>query len=172
LPFTEGVGQEEHPLSSVGGPDISGLDPGDLHFVTVLGQPSGHDVQRPPKESSHVLDDDGLRLRRFDDPRVLPPQSGPLTVEPGSLAGEGEVLAGEPTAQDVDRRGVVELPDIGVPLDAGPVLREHCPAERVHLTLPHDVAHTGSLEPKFEGADPTEQGSDPHDPSPHWWPQS
>jgi hypothetical protein len=41
-------------------------------------------------------------LKLANDSSVFAPKAGTLTREPGSLAGIGEVLAGEATTDDVD----------------------------------------------------------------------
>lgn len=158
-----GHGDEEHALSEVRGSDVGGEDPGSLHRVTELGEPSGHHVQRPPQESADVLDDDGARADFLDEPRELVPETGSVSVESGaSGVGLGEVLTGEPAGEDCHGRKICasDSSDIGVPPHGGPVLRQHVAAERVGFDLVLDRPESGALQSQIEPSDPREQGPD------------
>lgn len=95
--------QDEVPDPAVGCPDIRGGDSGDLHLVAKPMKSGRHHVQVPPSESTDVLDEDARRRELFDEPLELEPEAGPLAaVDASSHAGEGHVLAGEPSDEHVD----------------------------------------------------------------------
>jgi hypothetical protein len=54
------------------------------------------------KESCDVLHDDVAGSKLANETRVLAPKTRACPVDPGSLAGEADVLAGEAAAEDVD----------------------------------------------------------------------
>jgi hypothetical protein len=73
-------------------------------------------------------------------------------------------LAGEPAADEVDRREVLAgFPDVLVALRLGEVPREDRPAVGVELDLPCDP-HPGALEAEVEAADAREEAADIHTP--------
>lgn len=75
----------------------------------------------------------------------LPPETGAVTVETSSLAGNGQILAGESSGNDIDvtaPRAPVEVSDIGVDGESGKVSivlsrLQNCLAVRVDLDGGH-----------------------------------
>ncbi len=162
-----GVGHEEESLSPVWGSHISGAESGPLHRVTTGEEAAENRVQAPPNKSWNVLDDDDAGALGSDDVEHVEP-------EPRSLAGEtgppgvgcGEVLAGEPAADEVDRGKPIwvsgERLDISIPPGVGPVAGELFAADAVNLALPDDGPKAGTLKPQFEPTDAGEEGTDSH----------
>jgi hypothetical protein len=147
--LTVGVGhspsEEEHALASVWGAHIPGADSGPLHRVTEVAEVADNDVQAPPNESRDVLDDDPPRGELADDPGVLAPQAGAGASEAGSSASDGDVLAGESAAEDVDRgkNSSTNCADVVMAYGLRPVFREDVAAEWIAFHLPHNVAYAG-----------------------------
>jgi len=114
-----------------------------------------------------VLDDDISRFKLANDPSEFGPKTRALSVDPGSLAGDGEVLAGEASADEVDGGEVVGagVSDVPEPLGVGEVLGKDGAAVGVLLDLPGD-AHPCSLEAEVEAADACEERADIQRPSP------
>jgi hypothetical protein len=112
-----------------------------------LGKPSEYDVESPNKESCDILNDDEAGSKLANESEVLEPETAASAFEASALAGEREVNAREPSADDVDRFRVamVHLPNIRVLPHAGPVPREVRSSGGVNLTLPHDVTNAGPL---------------------------
>jgi len=116
-----------------------------------LGKPSEYDVESPNKESCDILNDDEAGSKLANESEVLEPETAASAFEASADTSEGEVLAGKPAADDVNRFRVamVHLPHICVLPRTRPVPRKVSSSGGVNLTLPHDVADAGPLEPKF-----------------------
>lgn len=82
-----GVGhrEDEDAFSSVGGSDVGSVDPGDLHRVMAVVEPGSHCVQRPPKESTDVFDEDGSGSHLVDRAGELEPESAPSAGETATV---------------------------------------------------------------------------------------
>jgi hypothetical protein len=95
-------------------------------------------------------------------PQHLPPQSASLSVNPSAFARSADILAGEAAGNDVDSPAVLlnklacEGSDIVVSPNVGPVLLQHCKAERLNLALP-DNRHARPFKAKVYAADAAEQ---------------
>ena len=67
---------------------------------------AGKVLQDDDKPSSakvrRVFDEDVRRLDLLNDARELTPKTGALAVEPGARSGAADVLAWEPSADDID----------------------------------------------------------------------
>lgn len=119
----------------------------------------------------NVLDDDVSRSKLANNPSELGPKTRAGAVDPGSLAGDGEVLAGEASADEVDGGEVMgaNLSDILESLGVGEVLSEDGSTVGIDLDLPSDP-HAGSLEAESKAADPFEEAADiQHPPAPCSW---
>lgn len=157
-----GHGDHEESLPLVGRTDVGGAEPDGLHDETFAVEPGDNRVQPSPLERGDVLDDDPDGPHVTDESEVLEPEAGAGTMEPCSLPGVGQILAGEAAAQDVDglEDGGVDGSDIVVPPGLGPVPLEHREGERIDLDLPGHMTHAGELESGLEPPDPAEQGTD------------
>jgi hypothetical protein len=130
------------------------------------------------KESGYVLDEDeSSRPNKFiGDSHELVEQAAALSFEPGALAGDGEVLAGESSAEEIDVGGwgvnpelspnmlavcCSDVSDIGVENGLRPVGCKDLPPPCVLLGLEQDL-EPGALEAEVEAADSAEQGADRH----------
>lgn len=116
------------------------------------------------EQAADVLGDDPLGLQHVDRRRHLRPQArAGARCEAGSLADRGDVLAGEPAANHVDRRDLppVDLRDVAKVGDSGPVMREHAGRGGVELGEPGRASAEDVLDGEVEAAVAGEQRSDP-----------
>ena len=97
-----GHGEQEQPLSPVRGAHVGGPDARGTNLVTEASEPPRNHVQPPPLESCDIFDNNRARVEFADDSQVLEPESRPLPGESGPGTRDGDVLAGEPAADDVD----------------------------------------------------------------------
>ena len=165
------VGDDPDPLSQVGCPELTSGKARPLRVIPCLGQVSENSSDRRPvpplafpgEERGHVLHEDVAGSKLANESGELGPKTRAGAVDPGALAGGREVLAGEATAEDVDRgeRPRPDLADVLQPARAGEVPREDAPAPRVELDLPGDL-EPRPLEAEVEAADPREEAADIH----------
>jgi len=111
------------------------------------------------KQRCDVLHNDVSRSKLANDPRELVPKTGPFTGKTGSFSSNADVLAGEPSADDIDAVVVScrwEGSHVVVPSHIGPMFLQHSSCIVVNLHLP-SALHPGSLKPEREATNPCEQ---------------
>jgi hypothetical protein len=158
-----GVGHDEDPLSPVRGADVSRCNPQGARSIPEFMQGPAHSAQPAPRPARDVLDDNEPRAHLADDPAELPPEAGTRSVEPSTPSCPANVLTWEAAADDIHGKEscCACVPDIrDAPVRAGPVLREHAPAELILLYLPRDVAKSGALKAELEPSDAGEERAD------------
>lgn len=154
-----GVGHHEKPATTVRSSEILSSESEPDRIVPERGKVTEHDVEPAKSEVCDVFHDDEARSKLANDSRELEPKAAARTADANLLASLGDVLAGEPAADDIDgaelarpdRANVVES------LDVGPVLREDLAAELVALDLPEHGTESGPLEAEFESANAREE---------------
>jgi hypothetical protein len=110
-----------------------------LRIEPERGKVDQHISQTSRSQSWHVFGDDDARASLLDDAPEFGPQPSFVGLRsPSSSDGDG--LAGESSADDINGRQVCRSSYVIKPHCAGPVLCQHCPAKRVNLHLPHHVA--------------------------------
>lgn len=126
-----------------------------LRIVPAIGQVSEYVGESPNSEACDVFHKDELRLQIANEPKLLPPQSAALSVEPGAEARLADVLAGEAPDEEVDgrQRRRRRFGDVAVVGDPGPVAGEDGGAVGVGLAVPCAAASGGELDAKVEAAD-------------------
>lgn len=161
--WATGVGHKPDTVPPVRGANGGSRNAVPLRVIPARGQVSENSPESSSKESCDVLHDDVPGSKLANESCVLGPKTRAGTVDPGSAAGEGEVLAGEPAAEDVDRGDICasEFGDVGVARHVGPVTGKDSAAELLGLALPHN-SHTGPFEAEIKAAHPTEEGADIH----------
>ena len=82
--------------------NLTGGDAQGHGLIASCPKVSPHERQPPSGPAGHVLDDDPRRARLAGDPSELVPESGAGAVEARALSGAGHVLAGEPSAEEID----------------------------------------------------------------------
>lgn len=144
-------------------PLVRGADGRSRHAIPprikpARGQIPEYGIHAPSEQRGNVFHDDVNGSKLANDAGEFGPQPGALAREPRFCAGERDVLAGEPAANDVDpRRRGGDFFDIAEPVGVGPVLREHPPTVGVYLRLPQDGPVPGALKPEFQPAYSAEQ---------------
>src|SRR5690606_3059627 len=99
----------------------------------------------------------------FDRVAEVGPQAGACAgAESFAAPGEGQVLAGEPSAEDVDRFDgrPVDLCDVAQGRDTGPPCGEYLRRFWVELAMPHRFRIEERFDGEVESADTGEQGAD------------
>lgn len=141
-----------------------------LRVIPDLGQVSENSLHSPSKQRCDVLHDDEARSKLANGSRVLAPQSAAFAVDPSSLSGVADVLAGESAAKDVNPRDAIkvsavvafvrflataDVSDVGKLLGTGEMAGQHIPAVGINLHLPESL-DSRALESKVEPSNPRE----------------
>lgn len=155
------VGDEPEAVPLVRGANGGSWDAIPLRVIPERGQVPENAVEPPRAESWDVLHDRISGAKLANDPSELRPKTRAGSVDPGSLAGEADVLAGEATADQVHRLEVVgaDGADVVETLGIWKVLGEDGLAVGVELDLPGGL-HPRPLEAEVEAADASEEGAD------------
>jgi hypothetical protein len=137
-----------------------------FRVIPVRGQRPEYGIQPPNKQRCDVLHEDVSGSKHANHAGEFVPESRTLAHEPGALAGEANVLAGEPPADEVNGCEVVgsDFSHILVSLGVGEVAFEDSPAVLVLLDLPCR-SHPGPLKAEVESPDSCEKASDIHTPT-------
>jgi hypothetical protein len=159
------VGHNEDASASMGRADVGGRKmegTGSVSSLLKLVPDLAEPARLPARD---VFDDDDSGPELAHDAGKFEPQAGAATGEAGAESGGRDVLAGEPTAKNVDRSescspGPCDI--VHAPICVRPVERENIPAPRIDLYLPSHLAQPGAFEAKLEAADPGEEGADLH----------
>lgn len=157
---------DEETLSPVRGSDVGSTEIEPDRIVPRFGKVSENGSQSARSERCDVLHDDDAGSKLASDARELEPQTAALTCEASALPCVRHVLAGEPTAEDVDGgrisgdgSHVVESKSVG------PVSREDAAAPRIGLALPRRLTVESSIaqrafNPEVKAADAAEERAD------------
>jgi hypothetical protein len=100
--FAVGVCNKPEPVAAVRGAKGRSGKAVPLRVIPERGQVSKHSPESSSKESCDVLHDDVAGSKLANESRILCPKTRTVSVDPGSLSGEADVLAGEPAAEDID----------------------------------------------------------------------
>lgn len=100
------VTDDEHAPSALGHSEEAAVENPPSHAVPDVGQRSKQLAEVPTavrgEQSGYVLDEKPLGSNRLSDPGELEEQAGSLTGETCPSSGDGEVLAGEAAAEEID----------------------------------------------------------------------
>jgi hypothetical protein len=165
------VGNNEHPLSPGWGTEGGSGVTIPFRIVPERGKVREDDSESARAKGGDVFDDDPRRPDFVDDsPKLFPKARSSAPDNTGTFSGDGDVLAGEPAANEVDAfhtvvAGVfswwrdVDVSHVAVSSDVGPMLREDFLRVRVVFNLPHHF-HPGPLEAELNASDSREKGAD------------
>jgi hypothetical protein len=136
--FRVGVGNNEGPVTEVRGTDGCCWYAIPRCIVPERGQVSENDSHPSSKERWDVFHDDESGSKLANDPGKLSPQPAASSGDACSLAGVGQILTGEPAADDVDRLELLgsDCADVIVSGCFGPMSFEHLSAEVILFNLP------------------------------------
>ena len=170
---------DEHPPSSLRHSEELAVDKPPRHAVPEVGQRSKHDSEVPTavarEETGYVLEENASGSNSPENPGCFEEQSGSVSCEPSSLAGDGHVLAGESSDEEIRNGDCVKPPGsvsdgdtsislnsrrwfdtkrrhVGEAGDSGETLGEHLSAPGFRFALQHDGS-TGSLNSEVKAAD-------------------
>ena len=115
-------------------------------------------IQSARAKGRNIIDDDVTRLEDFNRFGVLEPKATTFTSESGAFSSEADVLAGEPSTHEVNRldRVPIDLLDVAISSDVGPVLGEHALTPEVVFNLPSNF-HTCAFKSKIEPSNPSKE---------------
>ena len=130
-----------------------------LRVIPHLGQSRDDKIKSSLDESGDVLHKDVAGSKVANNSGELGPEPARVFLRE-TLTGETDGLTGEAPADEVDSLcSSVDVVDIFVDAESGPVMAEDGTAIRVDLALPADL-HSGPLKSEVESADSTEEASD------------
>jgi hypothetical protein len=126
-----------------------------------LGQRPENSVQPPSKQRCHVLQHNDSRSEFANQANGLEKQSGAFSVKSCPESGVGNILAGEPAADDIDSLKIVGpgFSDISLPVNLWPMFGKHSVCIVVNLHLPL-ADHSSPLKTKVKPTDSGEQTSE------------
>jgi hypothetical protein len=134
------MSDNEHSAASLGNSEESRVQHSPGHAIPELGQRRENDGEISSavgrQESGNVLNEEPAGLKSVCDSCELEEEAGVGSVESGSLAGDGQVLAGEPSAKEVNT--------IGYPWPGFPPPVVSCLAYGVNRTSPRWFSDTNS----------------------------
>jgi hypothetical protein len=97
--------EDEHSPSALGHSEVAAVENPPCHAVPDLGQRSKQLSEVPTavrgEQSGYVLDEKPAGSNRLSDAGELEEQAGSLPGESCAASGDAEVLAGEPTAEEI-----------------------------------------------------------------------
>jgi hypothetical protein len=127
------------------------------------GQVSENGSHPETKQAWDVLHDDEVGSNLANEAPVFAPETRSRTFEASSLASEGNVLAREPAADDIDGNSIGSKPCAGegshvvVAGNVWPVLGKHSSTERINLAEGDGCEAAGTFEAKAEPSDAGKQ---------------
>ncbi len=160
-----GVGNNEAPTAFVRRSDVGSSNDEGTGSIAESLEIVSHEREPPTATVGDVFDNDEPRPEFPDDAPKLVPEAGSLPGEPGSVSCDGDVLAGEAAADEVNgsKGSCARESNIrDAPIGIGPVPRKYAPAEVIRFHLPDHVADAGPFEAEFQAADAGEEGAHPH----------
>ena len=158
-----GVGHKPHSVSSVRGADGGSWNTVPDRIVPDLGKGPENGSHSETKQAWDVLHDDETGSCLANNAPVFAPQTRSRTFEASPLSSEGNVLAREPAADDIDGNSIGsksccgELADVVIARDLWPVLCQDAATEWVYLAERYSLEAAGALKAEAEAADPAEQ---------------
>jgi len=145
-----GVGHNPDPIPAVWGTNGTSGNTVPLRIVPERSDFPKHVSQSSMAKGADVFDEDVFRFKHSDGIGILGPESASFSMQSSSLPAQGNILAWESAAQDVNRLncGPVDGSNVPVSRDMGPTLGKDSVAVRVDFNLPSD-AHPGSFKSKI-----------------------
>lgn len=156
-------GAHEHASPSLWHPEVLRVKSSPRRQIPALGQRVEDDPEVCAFRASRavepfdVFNEDGPGAKSVNDSHELKEESAALACEPGALASDGEVLAGEASAEEVDSAGrSVNVADIVIDTDAREPGREDRAAVLIDL-CEEPMPEPGPLEADVHAPDPGEK---------------
>src|SRR6201993_2628277 len=148
-----GVGHDPDAVSPMRGTNGARRYAMPFRVIPDLGQASENAAHSPPKQRCHVLHNRVGWSNHANGSNHSPPEPRAGAGKSGAQAGVGDVLAGEPTSNDISL-SLIELRNenvIATP-DAGPMLSEDGARKRFDLTERDGLEAARAFQPEAETA--------------------
>ena len=159
--FFTAVGHHEDAFTEVRGTTRCRRNNLPLRVIPHLGQVANDKVESSLDESGDVLHEDVAGSKVANNSGELGPEPARVFLRE-TLTGETDGLAGESSGDEVDSLcASVDVPDVLVAFDSGPVMGEDRAAVGVDLALPSD-REACSLQAKIKSPNAREEGADIH----------
>ncbi len=154
-----GVGHNEHASSHVWRPHGARGYNRPLSVIPDSGQISANGRHASPEKRGDIFHEDVGGSKLANKTGVLAPKSRPSTFNAGAFACVRDVLAREPAANNVDCSDMLglQLSNVAVDGNAGPMLGEHAARELLDLAEGHRLETARPLKPQAEAADAAEK---------------
>jgi len=151
------MSDNEHTAAALGHSEILRVQHPPTDAIPELDQPFEDGAKVPSfvaaEKTGDILDDHPVRSNVSKNAVELVPQPGPLSSQARAASGNGEVLAGESSANKVNcLDSSADAPHVVIYLHLRPVALQNAPALVVNLALPRAL-HACAFEPKVEPAD-------------------
>jgi hypothetical protein len=105
------MADKEHSTASLGDSEVACVESPPGHAVPEVGQRSQNDAEVPTiargEQPGYVLEEHPTGSNSVEGPGELEEEAGSVSGEPASLAGGGEILAGEASAEEINTAEVV-----------------------------------------------------------------
>lgn len=157
-----GVGNKPDPITLMIGADGRSWYTVPDRIKPERGQVSENGSHPETKQAWNVFHDDEAGSNLANKAPILTPQTRSRTFEANSLSSEGDILAREPAADDIDGNSVsgksvsCEGSDIFVAGHLWPMFRQDFPTEWVDLAEGGRLEAARPLQPKAEAANAAE----------------
>jgi hypothetical protein len=161
--ITAGVGHNPDPLAEVRCANTGCGYAVPLRVIPERGQVPENGSDASPEKRGDILHDDVAGAKLANETGVLDPEAAALTREPRAFASNGDILAGEAAANNVNCSDIraLQLSNVTMDGDMRPVLCQH--AARVFFNLAErDRGHSRALKPEAESANAAEEVQHAH----------
>lgn len=134
------LGNKPKPVPYVRGANVGCWYAVPIRIIPERGQGSENGIQSSMKQRRDVLHDDEAGSKLANEAGIFKPKARTLASHSGAFPGAADVLAGEPSADDIDGNSIGselcsgEFANIGVAGDIGPVLCEDAAGELFDFT--------------------------------------
>jgi hypothetical protein len=137
-----------------------------FRIIPERGQVSENCSKPSTKQCCDVLHDDEARSYFASEAYDLAPQSTPFSSEASTFSGSTDVLAGKPSADDIDGNSVscqnigCEFSNVMIAQHLRPMFRQHAAGKFLDLAKGDRFKTASAFQPKAETADTAEQVED------------
>jgi hypothetical protein len=130
-----------------------------LRVIPERGQVPENGSDASPEKRGDILHDDVAGAKLANETGVLDPEAAALTREPRAFASNGDFLAGEAAAKNVNCSDIraLQLSNVTMDGDMRPVLCQHAARVFFNLAERHGFKSTRALKAKREATNAAEQ---------------
>jgi len=108
-------------------------------------------IESSNNERCNIFNDDEARSKLANDARHFEPKAASITVEASALARRADILAGKPSADEVDSFEALgsDCFDLFMAFYLRPMFAQDASTKRVGFDLPHRATEPGPFEAKL-----------------------